>query len=90
MADAVVMLEVYSAGEEPIPGADSRALCRAIRTRGKVEPIFAPGQDELVDVLGDIIAEDDVVLVLGAGNIGRVVERFEFLSPVSVESGSAR
>jgi len=60
LADAVVMLEVYSAGEEPIPGADSRALCRAIRTRGKVEPIFAPGQDELVDVLGDIIAEDDV------------------------------
>lgn len=78
LPDALVMLEVYAAGEEVIPGADSRALCRSIRTRGKVEPIFAQGHDELIEVLGDIIRDNDVVLVLGAGNIGRLIEQFEF------------
>lgn len=77
-ADALIMLEVYSAGEEPIVGADSRALCRAIRNRGKVEPIFASGHDELLDVLALTVMEHDVLLILGAGNIGRVAEQFNY------------
>ena len=87
-ADALVMLELYAAGEEPIPGADSRALCRAIRTRGRIEPIFAAGHDEMEQILSDIVEENDVILILGAGNIGRVVERFEFDSqPSSANKG---
>ena len=87
-ADALVMLELYAAGEEPIPGADSRALCRAIRTRGRIEPIFAAGHDEMEAILSDIVEDNDVILILGAGNIGRLVERFEFDSePMSANKG---
>ena len=79
LPDVLVMLEVYAAGEDPIPGADARALCRAIRTRGKVEPIFAASDADLMEVLRDIVEQDDVLLVLGAGNIGRIVDHFDFL-----------
>ncbi|MGR8946876.1 MAG: UDP-N-acetylmuramate--L-alanine ligase [Gammaproteobacteria bacterium] len=85
-ADALVILEIYSAGEEVIPGADSRALCRAIRARGKIEPVFAPAHDEMVEILCDITQPDDVILVLGAGNIGRLIERFEFDSQSAIAS----
>ncbi len=69
-ADALLVLEVYAAGEEPIAGADSRALCRAIRTRGHVEPIFVEGTDALAATLADIVEGGDVVLTMGAGDIG--------------------
>ncbi|MEM7465728.1 MAG: UDP-N-acetylmuramate--L-alanine ligase [Pseudomonadota bacterium] len=77
-ADVLVMLEIYSAGEAPIAGADSRALCRALRTRSKVDPIFAPGHEEMFEIISDISQEQDLVLVLGAGNIAKVVEKFAF------------
>ncbi len=68
--DVLLMLEVYSAGEPVIPGADSRALCRAIRTRGMLEPIYVGELEELVPVLKNILREGDVVLTQGAGNVG--------------------
>jgi UDP-N-acetylmuramate--alanine ligase len=70
--DALVMLEVYSAGEEPISGADARALCRAIRSRGRVEPVFADGIETLPEVLEDLLGDGDVLLTLGAGDVGSV------------------
>jgi UDP-N-acetylmuramate--alanine ligase len=70
--DALVLTEVYSAGEDPITGADGKALARAVRARGAVEPVFIEDLRELPAVLGNIIRADDVVLTLGAGNIGAV------------------
>mgnify|MGYP001131296671 FL=1 len=69
-ADALVVAEVYPAGEAPIPGADGKALCRAIRTRGLVEPVLLKSLDELPQVLAGIVRDGDVVLTMGAGSIG--------------------
>lgn len=68
--DALVMLEVYSAGEEVIPGADSRHLCRSIRTRGVIDPIFVETVDAVPDVIKDIVRAGDIVITQGAGNVG--------------------
>jgi UDP-N-acetylmuramate--alanine ligase len=69
-ADALVVAEVYPAGEAPIPGADGKALCRAIRTRGAVEPVLLRSLDDLPQVLAGIVQDGDVVLTMGAGSIG--------------------
>jgi UDP-N-acetylmuramate--alanine ligase len=68
--DALLMLDVYSAGEEPIAGADSRSLCRSIRSRGKIEPVFVEKIEQVVDVLKGVVRPGDIVLTQGAGNIG--------------------
>ncbi len=73
--DLLVLLEVYAAGEKPIAGADGRSLSRSIRLRGKTEPVFVTAPEELPDVLSGIVENRDIVLVLGAGNIGRIVSR---------------
>jgi len=72
--DVLLLLEVYSAGEEVIPGADSRSLSRSIRQRGVVEPIFVKTIDDVENVLKDICMEEDVVMTQGAGNIGALSE----------------
>jgi len=69
-ADVLVVAEVYPAGEAPIPGADGKALCRAIRSRGAVEPVLLRSLDELPQVLAGIARDGDVVLTMGAGSIG--------------------
>lgn len=68
--DQLLLLEVYSAGEAPVSGADSRALSRSIRNRGKVDPIFIEQHKEINDVLKETINEGDILLTLGAGNVG--------------------
>jgi len=68
--DSLVLLEVYGAGEAPIPGADSRHLCRSIRGRGHVDPIFVEGIDGVPEVIADIVQPGDIVLTQGAGNVG--------------------
>jgi UDP-N-acetylmuramate--alanine ligase len=68
--DVLLLLDVYAAGETAIPGVDGRALARAIRARGRVEPIFVAETEDLPRALGGVIAADDVVLTLGAGDIG--------------------
>ncbi|MDO6499713.1 UDP-N-acetylmuramate--L-alanine ligase [Photobacterium sanguinicancri] len=73
--DVLVMLDVYSAGETPIAGADGRALCRTIRGRGKIDPIFVPTIEALPAALANIIAEDDLVLTQGAGDVGKVARQ---------------
>jgi UDP-N-acetylmuramate--alanine ligase len=70
--DSLILLEVYAAGEEPINGADSRSLSRAIRTRGKVEPVFVSEQQQLHQILPALLEDNDVVLTMGAGSIGQI------------------
>jgi UDP-N-acetylmuramate--alanine ligase len=70
--DVLLVTEVYAAGEEPISGADARALCRAIRTRGQVDPIFVETVEEIDQVLSGVIRDGDILLTSGAGNIGSV------------------
>ena len=64
--------EIYAAGEKKIAGADGRALCRAIRARGKSDPVFVPDVLKLTEHLKDVLKPNDVLLTLGAGNIGAV------------------
>ncbi|MCU7938689.1 MAG: UDP-N-acetylmuramate--L-alanine ligase [gamma proteobacterium symbiont of Bathyaustriella thionipta] len=68
--DQLLLLEVYSAGEAIIAGADSRALSRSIRNRGKVDPIFIEQYEEINEVLNETIKDGDILLTLGAGNVG--------------------
>ena len=69
-ADLAIVLEVYAAGEDPIPGADGRAIARATRTRGSIEPVFVESLDDLQPVLESVLADGDLVLLMGAGDIG--------------------
>jgi UDP-N-acetylmuramate--alanine ligase len=71
-ADALLVTEVYAAGEAPIPAADGRAICRAIRTRGKVEPVFVERVEDLHEALGAVLRPGDVLLTAGAGSISAV------------------
>ncbi len=73
-ADVAVITDVYPAGEPPIDGADSRALCQSIRTRGKVDPILVPEVGDLARELPPLLQAGDLVLLLGAGNIGQVAQ----------------
>jgi len=73
--DVLIMMDVYPAGEEPIAGADSRALCRSIRQRGQVEPIFAARPEDVESVLADMLLDGDLLLAQGAGDIGALAVR---------------
>lgn len=70
--DALVLTEVYAAGEHPIVAADGRALARAVRVAGKVEPLFVEQVADLAEAVRTHAQEGDVVLVMGAGSIGQV------------------
>ena len=74
--DVLVMLDVYSAGEDVIPGADSRSLCRTIRLRGHIDPIFVEDQPSLENVMIDVLENGDLVLTQGAGNIGTLAKNW--------------
>jgi UDP-N-acetylmuramate--alanine ligase len=79
-ADAVLLTEVYSAGETPIVAADTRSLIRSIRVAGKVEPLFVETTDELPQAILDAVQPNDVVIVMGAGSIGQVAAKTRLLS----------
>ena len=68
--DVLLLTEVYAAGETPIAGADGRTLSRAIRIRGQVEPVFVEPLSELTDLLTSLIRDGDIVITMGAGDIG--------------------
>ncbi len=79
-ADAVLLTEVYSAGEAPIVAADARSLIRAIRVAGKVEPLFVESTDELPAEIFNMAQAGDVVIVMGAGSIGQVAAKTKELA----------
>nr|CAA6830237.1 MAG: UDP-N-acetylmuramate--alanine ligase (EC [uncultured Thiotrichaceae bacterium] len=68
--DVLVLMDVYAASEQPIAGADGRALARAIRVRGKVDPIFVSEVEDVPAVLRNIMQDGDIVLTQGAGSVG--------------------
>jgi UDP-N-acetylmuramate--alanine ligase len=83
-ADALVVADVYPAGEAPIAGADGKSLCRAIRTRGRVEPVLLKSLDEMPVALADIVRDGDVVLTMGAGQIGAVAHELPRSLPAAI------
>ena len=74
--DVLLLMEVYPAGEAPIPGADGRNLCRSIRQRGNVDPIFVERPELLEELVGQTLQGDDILLTQGAGNIGAIAQEF--------------
>ena len=68
--DVLMLVDVYPAGEAAIPGADGRSLCRSIRQRGRIEPIFVPRGESVEKVLADVLAAGDLLITQGAGDIG--------------------
>ncbi len=75
--DVLLVTEVYAAGEAPIAGADGRAICRAVRSRGLIEPVFVEHVEELAEALRGVLRDGDVVLTMGAGNIGAVAHELK-------------
>jgi UDP-N-acetylmuramate--alanine ligase len=88
--DVLVVAEVYAAGETPIPGADAKALCRAVRTRGRVEPVLLRDLDELPAALAGLVRDGDVVLTMGAGSIGAVAHDLPQTLPRARSNEGAR
>ena len=88
--DALVLLDVYAAGEDAIAGADGRTMARAIRTRGAVDPVFVEHLEDLADVLDAILDDGDLVLTMGAGDIGAyaqtLAQRLSVSPPLKVHS----
>ena len=74
-ADAVLLTEVYSAGEAPIVAADGRALARALRVAGKVDPVFVDEVGLLAAAIVDTAKDGDIVIAMGAGSMGGVPQR---------------
>ena len=72
--DVLLLLEVYSAGEKKIAGADSRSLCRSIRLRGKVDPVYVHKVEEVHEVLKGQVRAGDIVLTQGAGSVGALAK----------------
>ncbi|MFL2553673.1 MAG: UDP-N-acetylmuramate--L-alanine ligase [Candidatus Rariloculaceae bacterium] len=72
--DVLLLTEIYAAGEAPIAGAEGRSLARAVRARGLVEPIFVENLEALATALAEVVRDGDVVLTLGAGSIGTIVQ----------------
>jgi UDP-N-acetylmuramate--alanine ligase len=70
--DALVLTDVYPAGEVPIVAADGRALSRAVRVAGKVEPVFVETVADLPAAIRSLVRAGDIVVTMGAGSIGQV------------------
>ncbi|OHU90848.1 MULTISPECIES: UDP-N-acetylmuramate--L-alanine ligase [Pseudoalteromonas] len=88
--DQLILLDVYSAGEAPIVGADSKSLCRSLRQRG-VEPIHVSDHAELSTILAETLQDNDLVITQGAGNIGQIVKQLAAtkMSVAALQQGDA-
>ena len=74
-ADVLLLLEVYSAGEKKIANADSRSLCRSIRLRGKVDPVYVKEESEVQGILSNLVRPGDIILTQGAGSVGSLAKQ---------------
>ncbi|MDX1346702.1 MAG: UDP-N-acetylmuramate--L-alanine ligase [Thiomicrorhabdus chilensis] len=75
--DVVILTEVYAAGEAVIPSFDTKALLQAMRLRGGQQGIYAEHFDQLEEIAADVLQDDDVVLIMGAGNIGQLAKSWQ-------------
>jgi len=85
-ADVLLVTEVYAAGEPPIAGADGRAICRAVRSRAQVEPIFVERVEELTAAIADLVQPGDVIVTMGAGNVTQVAHALAARPAASAEA----
>src|SRR5690348_16034849 len=86
-SDALVLTDVYPAGETPITNADGRALARAVRARGKVDPVFIEHPRELGETLPPLLRDGDLVLLLGAGDIGAAAGELASAGSLKTDGG---
>ena len=85
--DVLILLDIYTAGETERAGATGQALSRAIRIRGQVDPVFVKDRNELAEILAGIVQPDDVILTMGAGNVGQIAAELpEKLAEALVQS----
>jgi len=95
-ADALLLSEVYPAGEAPIVAADGRALARALRVAGRLDPVFVDDIGRMPQAIADFVRDDDVVIAMGAGSIGGVPQKVRDLraaaapEPTHSASGGSR
>jgi UDP-N-acetylmuramate--alanine ligase len=82
--DVLIVNEVYSAGEEEIPGATSKQLCGSIRQRGKVDPVYAQTIEEIPQIVADLVRAGDIVITQGAGSVSKLVK---MLADLKLQSG---
>jgi UDP-N-acetylmuramate--alanine ligase len=87
--DALLLTEVYAAGEAPVVAADGRSLARAVRVAGKVEPVFVADVNDLPQSLIDFVQDGDVVLTMGAGSVGQLPGKIVALADAVTPAGSA-
>ena len=85
-ADALVLAEVYAAGEQPIVAADGRALAHALRVLGKVEPVFVEDIADMSTTISDLVRDGDVVITMGAGSISGVPAQLVHLARPAQEA----
>jgi UDP-N-acetylmuramate--alanine ligase len=81
-ADALLLAEVYAAGEPPIVAADGRSLARALRVAGRIDPVFVDDVARMPQAVRDFARDGDVVITMGAGSIGSVPTRLRELFTV--------
>lgn len=87
-SDLLLLLEVYAAGEEPIPGADSRSMCRSIRQRGRIDPVYVQSTQDVQQILRDVLEPGDLVLTQGAGDITSLAHQLVNVSLIKGEEGA--
>jgi UDP-N-acetylmuramate--alanine ligase len=85
-ADVLLVTEVYAAGESPIEGADGRAICRVVRSRGVVEPVFVGAPENIAESLASLLRDGDLVVTMGAGNISAIAHEL----PLQLQAALAR
>jgi len=88
-SNVLLLMEVYPAGEEPIPGADSRQLCHSIRQRGQLDPIYVERGVDLAPLVKPLLRAGDILLCQGAGDIGGLAPQL-LKSPLFGGDGAAR
>lgn len=88
-ADVLLLMDVYPAGEKPIPGADGRALCGSIRQRGQLDPVFIERGESLQQVLTTHLKAGDLLLTQGAGDIGAIAQQLTQTLPQWLQEADA-
>jgi UDP-N-acetylmuramate--alanine ligase len=86
--DVLLLMDVYPAGEKPIAGAEGRALCRSIRQRGALDPVFIERDEDISQVLSKVLKPGDLLLTQGAGDIGSLAITLTQQLPNIVASGA--